>query len=67
MSRICGFERVKFGHEDMGRKPLSFFPQMCRKITCEKCNKPTWAGCGMHIETALAGIAVADRCQCKKQ
>lgn len=35
---------------------------MCKKVTCAKCGKPTWAGCGQHIEQALAGVAVADRC-----
>lgn len=35
---------------------------MCEKVTCRKCNKPTWAGCGEHVEQALAGIAIADRC-----
>lgn len=29
---------------------------MCHKVTCTKCGKPTWAGCGRHIETALAGV-----------
>jgi len=28
---------------------------MCRKVECGTCKKPTWAGCGQHIETALAG------------
>lgn len=23
---------------------------MCRRTTCSTCNKPTWAGCGMHVE-----------------
>jgi hypothetical protein len=36
---------------------------MCSKIICRKCKKPTWSGCGEHIEEALAGIAKADRCQ----
>ena len=36
---------------------------MCEKVICRKCNKPTWAGCGEHIEEALAGIAKADCCQ----
>lgn len=26
----------------------------------------TWAGCGQHIETALAGVPVADRCSCPR-
>jgi len=37
---------------------------MCKQITCTKCIKPTWEGCGEHIEEALAGIAVEDRCFC---
>ncbi len=37
---------------------------MCARVTCENCNKPTWAGCGSHIEEALAGVAEADRCSC---
>ena len=37
---------------------------MCEKVACRKCNKPTWAGCGEHVELALAGIAIADRCAC---
>ncbi len=36
---------------------------MCHRVTCRKCGKPTWAGCGNHIEQALAGVPKADRCQ----
>ena len=36
---------------------------MCSKVICKKCKKPNWSGCGQHIEEALYGIAVADRCQ----
>ncbi|MDO4791514.1 MAG: hypothetical protein Q3999_03410 [Buchananella hordeovulneris] len=36
---------------------------MCRRVTCGKCGKATWAGCGQHIEMALAGVPKADRCQ----
>ena len=35
---------------------------MCRKIACA-CGKATWVGCGQHVETALAGVADADRCE----
>ena len=35
---------------------------MCSLVTCKICKKPTWSGCGEHIEDALAGIALADRC-----
>ena len=35
---------------------------MCRKVVCKTCNKATWAGCGMHIDSALAGVAEGERC-----
>lgn len=37
---------------------------MCMRVSCDICGKPTWAGCGNHIEEALAGVAKSDRCQC---
>ncbi|EQC38395.1 hypothetical protein SDRG_04106 [Saprolegnia diclina VS20] len=35
---------------------------MCSRTTCGVCQKPTWSGCGMHIESALRGVDEADRC-----
>ncbi len=35
---------------------------MCHSVVCLKCQKMTWAGCGQHIEQALAGVAQEDRC-----
>lgn len=40
----------------------AFSPTMCRKIICATCSKPTWAGCGQHIDSALSGVAESDRC-----
>jgi len=37
---------------------------MCRQVTCPQCNKPTWAGCGAHVEQVLGHIPPAQRCQC---
>jgi hypothetical protein len=37
---------------------------MCRQTTCPTCHKPTWAGCGAHIEQVLRDVRLADRCQC---
>ncbi|RNA11629.1 hypothetical protein BpHYR1_008456 [Brachionus plicatilis] len=34
---------------------------MCFKTTCPKCSKPTWAGCGNHIEQALKDVPPQDR------
>lgn len=39
---------------------------MCRKVNCIKCNKPTWAGCGLHIEAALGDVPKEQRCKCPR-
>ncbi|HMJ53722.1 MAG TPA: hypothetical protein VK540_16670 [Polyangiaceae bacterium] len=38
---------------------------MCRRVQCESCGKPTYAGCGMHIEQVLAGVPAEERCHCR--
>lgn len=38
---------------------------MCRAVTCNKCQKPTWAGCGAHVEQVLGHVPPAERCQCR--
>ncbi len=35
---------------------------MCRAVTCRKCGKTTWAGCGQHVRQVLAGVPAAQRC-----
>lgn len=40
---------------------------MCQKVTCAQCGKPTWKGCGEHIEEALAGVPVSQRCTCPRE
>lgn len=37
---------------------------MCRQTTCPKCKKPTWAGCGAHIEQVLGSVPKGSCCQC---
>lgn len=37
---------------------------MCRRVTCPSCGKPTFAGCGMHIEQVLGDVPKDKRCQC---
>jgi GTP cyclohydrolase II len=39
---------------------------MCRRIRCEQCQKPTYAGCGKHVEQVLRDIAQVDRCHCRE-
>lgn len=38
---------------------------MCSQIRCRTCGKPTWAGCGAHIEQALANVPKSERCRCR--
>ena len=35
---------------------------MCKAVDCEKCGLRTWAGCGLHIDRALSGVSIEDRC-----
>lgn len=37
---------------------------MCSQTTCKNCGKPTWKGCGNHIEQALATVPKSERCTC---
>jgi len=39
---------------------------MCRRITCAKCGKASYAGCGMHIEQVLSDVPESERCACGK-
>ena len=39
---------------------------MCRRVSCSKCGRPTYAGCGQHIEQVLGDVAPADRCTCRE-
>ncbi|MBX7196757.1 MAG: hypothetical protein K1X94_32190 [Sandaracinaceae bacterium] len=39
---------------------------MCRRITCPTCGKPSYAGCGMHIEAVLGDVPKEERCKCRE-
>ncbi|MDO9589864.1 MAG: hypothetical protein Q7J04_01830 [Microcella sp.] len=36
---------------------------MCQQVTCRKCGKATWTGCGQHVNQVMRGVAQRDRCQ----
>jgi len=36
---------------------------MCRAVTCKKCGKTTWAGCGQHVDQVMAGVPASQRCR----
>jgi hypothetical protein len=40
---------------------------MCRRVECRKCGRPTFAGCGMHVEQVLGDIPAAQRCRCREE
>jgi hypothetical protein len=40
---------------------------MCRRVTCSTCGKPTFAGCGAHIEQVLGDVPKDQRCRCRER
>ncbi|MEO8501349.1 MAG: hypothetical protein ABI565_10580 [Vicinamibacteria bacterium] len=36
---------------------------MCRRVTCPQCGKPTFSGCGAHVEQVLGDVPKGERCQ----
>ena len=40
---------------------------MCRRVECQTCKKPTFAGCGMHIEQVLGDVPRDGRCRCREK
>lgn len=40
---------------------------MCRRIRCERCGRPSFAGCGAHIEQVLGDVPPDQRCQCRSK
>jgi hypothetical protein len=39
---------------------------MCRRVECRKCGRPTFAGCGAHVEQVLGDVPPAERCRCRE-
>ncbi len=40
---------------------------MCVRTQCRSCSKPTYSGCGAHIEMVLRDVPAAQRCKCREQ
>jgi len=40
---------------------------MCTRVTCSECGKPSYAGCGRHVEQVLGDVPEAKRCHCREQ
>ena len=39
---------------------------MCQRVTCNACGKPSYAGCGRHIEQVLGDVPAEKRCKCRE-
>ncbi len=39
---------------------------MCARIECRTCGKPTFAGCGAHVEQVLGDVPRDQRCKCRE-
>ncbi|TWE27790.1 hypothetical protein [Prauserella muralis] len=37
---------------------------MCQRTTCSRCGKPTYRGCGQHVEQVLGDVPMSRRCSC---
>jgi hypothetical protein len=37
---------------------------MCTRVSCSTCGRPTFAGCGNHVEQVLGDVPADERCQC---
>lgn len=40
---------------------------MCHRVTCRTCGKPSWAGCGLHVEAVLGDVPRERRCRCREE
>jgi hypothetical protein len=38
---------------------------MCVRTECPKCLRPTYAGCGAHVEQVLGDVPADQRCTCR--
>ena len=39
---------------------------MCQRVDCSVCKKPSFVGCGMHVEQVLRDVAPDARCRCRE-
>lgn len=40
---------------------------MCQRVKCSSCGKPSFVGCGRHVEQVLADVPAAERCRCREE
>jgi hypothetical protein len=37
---------------------------MCQRAKCSSCGKPSYVGCGAHVEQVLGDVPPEKRCRC---
>lgn len=37
---------------------------MCQRVTCPRCGKYTYEGCGQHVDEVLGGLPHDQLCAC---
>ncbi len=40
---------------------------MCQRVSCPSCNKPSYVGCGRHVEQVLSDVPAEQRCRCREE
>jgi hypothetical protein len=40
---------------------------MCSRVTCAQCGKPSFVGCGRHVEEVLGDVPLEERCRCREK
>lgn len=40
---------------------------MCSRVTCRDCGKPSFVGCGRHVEQVLGDVPTEERCRCREE
>ena len=40
---------------------------MCQRVQCSECNKPSYSGCGRHVEQVLGDVPKDQRCSCREK
>lgn len=40
---------------------------MCQRINCRICGRPSFRGCGRHVESVLGDVPRAARCRCRAE
>jgi hypothetical protein len=39
---------------------------MCQRVACSSCGKPSFVGCGRHVEQVLGDVPREARCRCRE-